>query len=92
MIKNIFTILCLVASLSNGFCSDGNQIKKKSPRGSFSIVVISDTQAYLGRGTKRQPDSKDEVSNPIFESQSNWGTGKYKTAINCICKPCRRCC
>lgn len=38
----------------------------------FSIVVIPDTQAYRGAGTKGQPDSTDPVSNPIFAAHTQW--------------------
>jgi len=29
-----------------------------APAGSFSIVVLPDTQHYLGQGTKLQPDTR----------------------------------
>ncbi|MDF1824449.1 MAG: metallophosphoesterase [Verrucomicrobiales bacterium] len=43
-----------------------------APEESFSIVVIPDTQAYLGRGTAATPDSDAPVTNPSFESHINW--------------------
>jgi hypothetical protein len=43
-----------------------------SPDGSFSIVVIPDTQHYKGRKTKREPDSRDVVTNPTFDSWTDW--------------------
>ena len=43
-----------------------------APRDSFSIVVISDTQAYRGAKTKAQPDSSDPVTNRIFEAHTRW--------------------
>jgi hypothetical protein len=43
-----------------------------APGGTFSIVVIPDTQGYRGRGTKAQPDSTDEVTNPVFDAYSAW--------------------
>ena len=44
----------------------------RAPAESFSIVVISDTQAYHGAGTKSQPDSTDPVTNRIFEAHTRW--------------------
>lgn len=43
-----------------------------APEGSFSIVVLPDTQHYLGEGTKIQPDSTDPVTNPIFMNHVAW--------------------
>jgi len=43
-----------------------------APAGSFSFVIIPDTQAYLGKGTKSQPDSQDPLTNPIFEAHVDW--------------------
>jgi hypothetical protein len=43
-----------------------------APEGTFSIVVIPDTQRYLGRGTKIQPDSTDDVTNEVFENHVRW--------------------
>ena len=43
-----------------------------TPKGSFSIVVISDTQEYRGQGTAVEPESDAEVSNRVFESCCSW--------------------
>lgn len=43
-----------------------------APPGSFSIVVIPDTQRYLGQGTKATPDSDDPVTNTVFEAHTRW--------------------
>lgn len=43
-----------------------------APEGSFTVVVIPDTQHYLGRGTKAQPDSEDPVTNPNFLKLTSW--------------------
>ncbi len=40
--------------------------------GSFSIVVIPDTQHYRGRATKAEPESTAQVSNPTFHAYVNW--------------------
>jgi len=50
----------------------GQQILPPAPEGSFSIVVIPDTQQYLGRGTKMQPKSDAEVTNPVFAGHVQW--------------------
>lgn len=42
------------------------------PAGSFSIVVIPDTQAYKGAGTKSQPESTAPVTNVIFDAHVKW--------------------
>lgn len=43
-----------------------------APEGSFSFVVIPDTQGYRGHGTKAQPDSSDELTNPVFMAHTRW--------------------
>jgi hypothetical protein len=43
-----------------------------TPQGSFSIVVIPDTQHYRGLKTKREPNSKNPVTNPTFEAWTTW--------------------
>ncbi len=41
----------------------------------FTIVVIPDTQTYLGEGCKHTPGSSDPVTNPNLEAQVNWILG-----------------
>lgn len=43
-----------------------------APAGSFTIAVIPDTQAYRGRDTKFDPTSDEDVSNPIFQTITDW--------------------
>ena len=43
-----------------------------APEGTFTVAVIPDTQAYRGRDTKAQPDSTDDVTNPLFEALTPW--------------------
>jgi hypothetical protein len=50
-----------------------------APQGSFSIVVIPDTQGYKGKGTIAQPDSGQEASNPVFEAHTRWIVDNMKT-------------
>jgi len=40
--------------------------------GSFSVVVLPDTQAYKGKGTKAEPDSEAEVTNAVFDAYTKW--------------------
>lgn len=42
------------------------------PPGAFTIVVIPDTQGYLGRATKRTPESTDPLTNPVFQNHTRW--------------------
>jgi len=46
-----------------------------APDGTFSVVVIPDTQWYRGAGTKAEPDSKDDVTNAVFEAYTAWIAG-----------------
>jgi hypothetical protein len=43
-----------------------------APDGSFTIVVIPDTQHYIGEGTKMTPDSKEPLANLVFDSWTDW--------------------
>ena len=43
-----------------------------APEGSFTIVVIPDTQDYRGKGTKAQPKSEDPVTNEPFQIHTRW--------------------
>lgn len=46
-----------------------------APEGTFSVVVIPDTQWYFGRGTKRGPIAAgklEPVTNPIFHKETDW--------------------
>lgn len=46
----------------------------EAPDGTFTIAVMADTQSYSGKGTKHDPNSKDEVKNRVFDSQTTWIT------------------
>lgn len=50
-----------------------------APEGTFSIVVIPDTQHYFGQGTKREPKSTNPVTNPIFEKWTDWIAANLKS-------------
>jgi hypothetical protein len=43
-----------------------------APEGSFSVVVIPDTQAYRGRGTKAEPKSDRPVTNAALDGHVQW--------------------
>lgn len=80
----IISFLIIVLLTASGVIRDPinpNTTKalKNSPDGSFSIIVIPDTQGYLGKGTKKEPDSKEHISNPVFDSQTQWITKNLKT-------------
>lgn len=53
------------------FVSAGAELPS-APEGTFSIVVIPDTQHYKGRGTKGNSDSKDPLTNKVFDSWTDW--------------------
>jgi len=42
------------------------------PSDSFTIAVLPDTQNYIGKGTKRTPDSTKPVTNAVFVSHLDW--------------------
>jgi hypothetical protein len=52
----------------------GSQPLPPLPPGAFTIVIIPDSQAYLGAGTKLTPGSTDPVTNPNLEAQVAWIT------------------
>ncbi len=44
----------------------------RPPAGAFTIVVIPDTQGYMGVATKRTPTSQDPLTNPVFQNHTRW--------------------
>jgi len=68
-------VLCILSAAlvyllgENGLRADELPI---APEKTFSIVVIPDTQQYMGRGTKGQPDSKDPLTNQVFATWTDW--------------------
>ena len=50
-----------------------------APEGSFSIVVVPDTQEYRGKGTKAEPKSKDPLTNPAFADHMRWIVDNLQT-------------
>lgn len=43
-----------------------------APDGSFTIVVIPDTQHYVGKGTKATPDGQEPIANEYFATHTGW--------------------
>ncbi len=70
-----YTITCLlllgIAYLASTGASPAADLDP-APEGSFTIVVIPDTQGYFGKGAKRTPDSTDPITNPVFENHVRW--------------------
>ena len=55
--------------------SDDQQLSgdiASAPKGTFSIVVIPDTQQYRGRGTKRVGEEAAPLSNHVFDAWTDW--------------------
>jgi hypothetical protein len=43
-----------------------------APKGTFSIVVLPDTQGYMSAGNKATAGSPGPVTNPVFEAHTRW--------------------
>jgi len=65
---------CLSAFFLSAFASVRAADLDAAPEGSFTIVVIPDTQGYAGQGTKKTPQSTDAITNPVFENHVRWIT------------------
>lgn len=50
-----------------------------APEGSFTIVVIPDTQDYRGKGTKAEPKSEAPLTNRPFEAHMRWILANLQT-------------
>ncbi len=50
----------------------GSQPLPALPAGAFTVVVIPDTQHYIGAGCKRTRTSTEPVTNPHLEAQVKW--------------------
>ena len=74
--RNLFKTLTLSAVLcvvrlwmvSEGRCGE----LPAAPDGTFSVVVIPDTQHYHGQATKSTPDSTEPLTNPVFDNWTDW--------------------
>jgi len=75
-----FLFICYLSSiLLINACSSFTNIDftksrklNEAPEGDFSIIVIPDTQQYFGKSTKLEPNSQNELTNPVFEKQIKW--------------------
>jgi hypothetical protein len=65
-------ILLLILLSWVGTAFSDEEALSPAPDGSFSIVVIPDTQQYKGHGTKSDPNSTDEVTNKSLEADMQW--------------------
>jgi len=64
-------VFFLIAALAAGIIH-GAELLPPLPDGAFTIVVIPDTQGYLGAKTKIQPESVTEVTNPYLANHVQW--------------------
>jgi len=69
------SLLCVLSTLLvlliSGNTSRADELTV-APKGTFSIVVIPDTQHYKGHGTKSEPDSLEPLTNPTFDAWTEW--------------------
>lgn len=68
-------ILIIIGLLGGTLAMRSLQAEEKlppAPEGSFSIVVIPDTQAYRGKETKKMEESTEPLTNPVFQSHADW--------------------
>jgi len=65
-------LVLLLGLLPVGIIFASEDALSPAPEGSFSIVVIPDTQQYRGRDTKAQPNSTDEVTNESLAADMQW--------------------
>lgn len=64
-------VLPAVLALAS-FAQAATPVLDPAPEGSFTIVVIPDTQGYSGRATKREPTSTAPLTNPVFANHIRW--------------------
>lgn len=43
-----------------------------TPKDAFGLVILPDTQRYLGKGTKAEPESNAPVTNEVFGAYAKW--------------------
>jgi len=71
LIRRTFIFLTVIAAAGVTGWS-GEDLLPPAPEGSFSIVVIPDTQAYRGQGAKATPDSHEPGTNAVFDAHIQW--------------------
>ncbi|MDQ8180447.1 metallophosphoesterase [Pelagicoccus sp. SDUM812005] len=62
----LFALLFAAGQLRGGDALD------PAPPGTYTVVVLPDTQGYTGIGTKRTPESDAPVSNAVFDAHTQW--------------------
>lgn len=77
VISALFALLALCGSPLFAETPQSGLIKGTEPLppmpvDGFTIVIIPDTQSYLGEGCKRTPGSRAPVTNPNLEAQVRW--------------------
>ena len=73
--RTLFLLTAILLSAIGACSTTGWSAERRlppAPAGSFSIVVIPDTQAYRGRGTKATPSSNEPVTNAVFDAHTRW--------------------
>ncbi|MDF1811895.1 MAG: metallophosphoesterase [Verrucomicrobiales bacterium] len=69
--RNI-SVLFPVLLFAMGVAQINAEELEAAPDGSFTIVVIPDTQHYFGEDTKLTPDSTEPLTNPVFDRLTDW--------------------
>lgn len=67
-----FTTLAVLLGLVIAASAAWAETLAPAPPDTFSVVVIPDTQAYRGRGTKAEPQSDAPVTNAVLETHVRW--------------------
>ena len=67
----LYMVHAVLALLAIGGAVRAGELRA-APEGTFSIIVIPDTQHYRGRGTKAEPGNQDPVTNPTFDAWTDW--------------------
>ncbi|MDD4870048.1 MAG: metallophosphoesterase [Kiritimatiellae bacterium] len=67
-----FVVICTVVLVWARYNVAADLFLDPAPEGTFSIIVIPDTQGYRGTGTKAQPKSTNELTNVAFDTQTRW--------------------
>lgn len=76
--KNLLSLAIVLATLIAAifFAPLSGQAGKSgldpAPEGTFSVVVIPDTQKYLRQGAHAGSEGKGPLANPVFDSHTRW--------------------
>ena len=62
-----------------------------APAGTFSIVIIPDTQRYKTVEVQQEGSGKKVITNPVFEKWTDWIAANLMRQ-NSLGQPCRRYC